>query len=75
MLRCAPKAIPRCCVTSRTSINEAGHGLLDVWMSHGDKVTEMPSGFKVICANAATPIAGMADEAPPFLRAAIPPRK
>ena len=42
--------------------NEAGHGLLDVWMSHGDKVTELPPGFKVIAANAATPIAGMADE-------------
>ena len=42
--------------------NSEGHGLLDVWMSHGDKVTELPSGFKVICDNAATPIAGMADE-------------
>ncbi len=43
-------------------INEEGHGLLDVWMSHGDKVTELPAGFKVIASNAATPIAGMADE-------------
>ncbi len=42
--------------------NEEGHGLLDVWMSHGDKVTELPPGFKVIASNAATPIAGMADE-------------
>ena len=47
-------------------INEEGHGLLDVWMSHGDKVTELPSGFKVISSNAATPIAGMADEARHF---------
>src|SRR6266481_4070413 len=39
-----------------------GHGLLDVWMSHGDKVTKLPSGFSVIASNAATPIAGMADE-------------
>ena len=46
--------------------NEEGHGLLDVWMSHGDKVTELPAGFKVICSNAATPIAGMADEARHF---------
>jgi len=46
--------------------NSEGHGLLDVWMSHGDKVTELPSGFKVICDNAATPIAGMADEARRF---------
>ena len=43
--------------------NGEGHGLLDVWMSHGDKVTELPAGFKVIADNAATPIAGMADEA------------
>jgi len=46
--------------------NEEGHGLLDVWMSHGDKVTALPAGFKVICANAATPIAAMADEARRF---------
>jgi GMP synthase (glutamine-hydrolysing) len=43
-------------------VNGDGHGLLDVWMSHGDKVTELPPGFKVIASNAATPIAGMADE-------------
>ena len=42
--------------------NEAGHGLLDVWMSHGDKVTSLPEGFKIIASNASTPIAGMADE-------------
>lgn len=46
--------------------NDEGHGLLDVWMSHGDKVTEVPSGFKVIGSNAATPIAAMADEARHF---------
>jgi GMP synthase (glutamine-hydrolysing) len=39
-----------------------GHGLLDVWMSHGDKVIDLPPGFKVIASNAASPIAGMADE-------------
>jgi GMP synthase (glutamine-hydrolysing) len=44
------------------SVNAEGHGLLDVWMSHGDKVTELPPGFQVIASNAATPIAGMADE-------------
>lgn len=47
-------------------VNEAGHGLLDVWMSHGDKVTTLPEGFKIIASNAATPIAGMADEARRF---------
>jgi GMP synthase (glutamine-hydrolysing) len=45
---------------------EDGHGLLDVWMSHGDKVTELPPGFKVIASNATTPLAGMADEARGF---------
>jgi GMP synthase (glutamine-hydrolysing) len=43
-------------------VNQQGHGLLDVWMSHGDKVNEMPPGFRVIASNAACPIAGMADE-------------
>lgn len=42
--------------------NAEGHGLLDVWMSHGDKVTELPQGFKVIASNDTTPIAAMADE-------------
>ncbi|MDT3735687.1 MAG: glutamine-hydrolyzing GMP synthase [Denitratisoma sp.] len=48
------------------SVNAEGHGLLDVWMSHGDKVTELPPGFKVIASNEATPIAGMADESRRF---------
>jgi GMP synthase (glutamine-hydrolysing) len=43
-------------------VNAEGHGLLDVWMSHGDKVTALPPGFKVIASNAACAIAGMADE-------------
>ena len=47
-------------------INGEKHGLLDVWMSHGDKVTALPPGFKVIASNEATPIAGMADEARRF---------
>jgi GMP synthase (glutamine-hydrolysing) len=42
--------------------NVQGHGLLDVWMSHGDKVTALPPGFSVIGSNASTPIAAMADE-------------
>jgi GMP synthase (glutamine-hydrolysing) len=45
------------------TVNEQGHGLLDVWMSHGDKVTELPAGFSVIASNESTPIAAMADEA------------
>jgi GMP synthase (glutamine-hydrolysing) len=43
-------------------VNDEGHGLLDVWMSHGDKVTALPPGFEVMASNAATPIAAMADE-------------
>lgn len=43
-----------------------GHGLLDVWMSHGDKVIEMPPGFKLMASNETCPIAGMADEARRF---------
>ncbi len=47
-------------------IEDKPNGVLDVWMSHGDKVTELPPGFSVICANDATPIAGMANEARRF---------
>ena len=47
-------------------VSAEGHGLLDVWMSHGDKVTGLPPGFKVIASNAATPIAAMADESRKF---------
>jgi len=42
--------------------NAEGHGLLEVWMSHGDKVTELPPGFTIIGSNESTPIAAMADE-------------
>jgi GMP synthase (glutamine-hydrolysing) len=42
--------------------NAEGHGLIDVWMSHGDKVTELPPNFKVIASNDTTPIAAFADE-------------
>lgn len=43
-------------------INDEGHGLLDVWMSHGDRVTELPEGFKLIASTADVPVAGMGDE-------------
>lgn len=39
-----------------------GYGLLDVWMSHGDKVVELPPGFVRIASTPNTPLAGMADE-------------
>ena len=47
-------------------VNEEGHGLLDVWMSHGDKVTKVPAGFDVIASSDGAPIAAMADEARAF---------
>lgn len=39
-----------------------GWGMLDVWMSHGDRVAELPEGFKIIASTDSAPIAGMADE-------------
>ncbi|NJS37231.1 MAG: glutamine-hydrolyzing GMP synthase, partial [Brachymonas sp.] len=39
-----------------------GHGMLNVWMSHGDNVVEMPPGFKLMASTPSCPIAGMADE-------------
>jgi len=39
-----------------------GHGMLKVWMSHGDKVVDMPPGFSVMASTPSCPIAGMADE-------------
>ena len=39
-----------------------GYGLLDVWMSHGDRVTLLPSGFTRIASTVACPVAGIANE-------------
>ncbi len=39
-----------------------GHGMLKVWMSHGDSVMALPPGFKVMASTPSCPIAGMADE-------------
>ena len=47
-------------IEDRTS--PEGYGLLDVWMSHGDRVEEMPPGFHVIAETENAPLAGMADE-------------
>lgn len=43
-------------------ITTEGHGMLKVWMSHGDKVTALPPGFKLMASTPSCPIAGMADE-------------
>ncbi|MEM7209440.1 MAG: glutamine-hydrolyzing GMP synthase [Pseudomonadota bacterium] len=42
--------------------NDQQHGLLDVWMSHGDRVCEIPDGFKLIASSDNAPIAGIALE-------------
>ena len=44
-------------------VNSEGHGLLDVWMSHGDRVCSLPRGFDLIASTDSAPIAGIADEA------------
>ncbi|QEW05619.1 glutamine-hydrolyzing GMP synthase [Nitrincola iocasae] len=42
-------------------IGNNGSLSLDVWMSHGDKVTELPEGFHVIASTESAPIAAMCD--------------
>jgi GMP synthase (glutamine-hydrolysing) len=44
-------------------VTAEGHGMLKVWMSHGDKVIDMPPGFKLMASTDSCPVAGMADEA------------
>jgi GMP synthase (glutamine-hydrolysing) len=43
-----------------------GYGLLDVWMSHGDRVEQLPPGFAIIAETSDAPLAGMADESRHF---------
>jgi GMP synthase (glutamine-hydrolysing) len=47
-------------------VSSDGYGLLDVWMSHGDRVSKLPAGFKIIASTENAPIAGMADESRHF---------
>ncbi|MCC5452604.1 MULTISPECIES: glutamine-hydrolyzing GMP synthase [Gammaproteobacteria] len=47
-------------------IGANGNALLDVWMSHGDKVVEIPAGFETCASTATCPHAGMVDEARQF---------
>ena len=42
-------------------INSEGHGLLDVWMSHGIEVTKLPKNFELIASTDSCPIAGFAN--------------
>ncbi len=43
-------------------IGAGGEGLLDVWMSHGDKVETLPPGFTLMASTENSAIAAMADE-------------
>lgn len=45
---------------------EAGKGVLDVWMSHGDKVVALPEGFVAIGESDNAPLAAMANESKKF---------
>ncbi|MGY0217218.1 glutamine-hydrolyzing GMP synthase [Endozoicomonadaceae bacterium StTr2] len=47
-------------------INDTGRMSLDVWMSHGDKVSQLPEGFSLMASTESCPIAGMADESRHF---------
>jgi GMP synthase (glutamine-hydrolysing) len=46
--------------------SEGGSSLLDVWMSHGDKVTELPQGFDLIARTESAPVSAIADESRHF---------
>ncbi|WP_096084658.1 glutamine-hydrolyzing GMP synthase [Agaribacterium haliotis] len=43
----------------RDHVGHDGESLLDVWMSHGDKVTQLPEGFELLVSTESCPIAGM----------------
>lgn len=45
---------------------DEGYGMLDVWMSHGDRVIELPEGFKLIASTDNAPITGIGDESRNF---------
>jgi len=47
-------------------LSPEGFGLLDVWMSHGDRVSVLPEGFSLIASSEGAPIAGIANEAQGF---------
>ena len=44
------------------AVDDAGRPQLDVWMSHGDKVVELPPGFELVARTDSAPVAVMADD-------------
>lgn len=51
---------------TKDHVDQDGNSLLDVWMSHGDKVTAMPAGFEIMASTPSCPIAGMVNDAKQF---------
>ncbi len=47
-------------------VDEFGSKLLDVWMSHGDKVTRMAEGFELLASTPSCPVAGVMHSSKPF---------
>ncbi len=43
-------------------IDAGGKPQLDVWMSHGDKVVDLPAGFELVASTDSAPVAAMADD-------------
>jgi GMP synthase (glutamine-hydrolysing) len=43
-----------------------GRAVLDVWMSHGDRVESLPPGFSAVAGSANAPLAAMVDESRKF---------
>ena len=43
-------------------IDSNGEPQLDVWMSHGDKVVELPAGFELVASTDSAPVAAIADD-------------
>ncbi|MFE8071447.1 glutamine-hydrolyzing GMP synthase [Marinobacteraceae bacterium S3BR75-40.1] len=42
-------------------VTDRGENILDVWMSHGDKVVGLPEGFELVASTESAPIAAMQD--------------
>jgi GMP synthase (glutamine-hydrolysing) len=59
------RLVGECALTRAIEDHVANDGIasLDVWMSHGDKVTRLPEGFALVGATESAPVTIIADEA------------
>lgn len=48
------------------TVNERGEAVLDVWMSHGDRVETIPAGFETVASNQNCPHVAIANESKRF---------